>query len=93
MLRDNRLMKEAYLAALLAGWYLMTPPPEANGRYDTAAPLSEWRVEAGFATGEECRKTLTLLASRARQEGRAGDLEKVKNARCASTSDPRLKEN
>ncbi len=94
-LRDKRLMRLACAAALAlaGGWYLMTPPQQASGHYDTAAPLSEWQIESGFATGEECRKTLTMLASRARKEGRADDIEKVKEARCVPTDDARLKEN
>lgn len=86
-------MRHALAAALaLTGWYLMTPP-QTNGHYDTGAPLAQWLIESGFATGDACRKTLIELTSRARQEGRADDLEKVKDARCLPTDDPRLKEN
>lgn len=86
-------MKHALAAALaLSGWYLMTPP-RTNSHYDSAAPLSQWLIEAGFPNGDACRKTLMELASRARQEGRSDDLAKVKAARCLPTDDPRLKEN
>lgn len=69
----------------------MTPPLDANRHYDLAAPLSDWRIESGFATGDDCKKTLVILGSRARAEGRPDDIEKVKDARCVSTDDPRLK--
>ncbi len=86
-------MRRTIAAALaLTGWYLMTPP-QTNGRFDSAAPLSQWMIEAGFPTGDACRKTLIELESRARQEGRSADVAKVKQARCLPTDDPRLKEN
>lgn len=86
-------MKLQHAAALaLAGWYLITPP-QAKGRFDTSAPWSQWRIEAGFGTGEECKKTLALLSARALKEGRPDDIEAVKDAQCVSTDDLRLKAN
>jgi hypothetical protein len=86
-------MKHAYAAAaILAGWYLMTPPLGPDGRYDSTAPLSEWRIESGFNTGEACRKTLPEVVSRVRKEGNGDDIEKVKDARCVADDDSRLKE-
>jgi hypothetical protein len=85
-----RLRDAAALA--LTGWYLLTPPLHA-GRYDRAAPLSDWHIEAGFPTGQDCKKTLPVLASRARAEGSSADVEKVKEARCVPTNDPGLKGN
>jgi len=87
-------MKLQHAAALaLTGWYLMTPPTQAKGRYDTSAPLSKWRIEAGFGTGEECKKTLVLLSSRALKEGKPDDIEALKDAQCVATDDARLKGN
>ena len=87
-------MKLQHAAALaLAGWYLMTPPTQAKGRYDTSAPLSKWRIEAGFGTSEECKKMLVLLSSSALKEGKPDDIEAVKDAQCVSTDDARLKGN
>jgi hypothetical protein len=87
-------MKLRHAAALaLTGWYLMTPPPQAKGRYDKSAPLENWRIEAGFATGEDCRRTLSVLSSRAAKEGKSNDIEAVKDAQCVSTDDPRIKGN
>jgi len=87
-------MKLQHAAALaLAGWYLMTPPIQAKGRYETSAPLSKWRIEAGFGSSEDCKKTLVGLASRAREEGKTQDIEAVKDAQCVATDDSRLKGN
>ena len=84
---------KSQLAALLAvaGWYLMTPPAQPNGRFDTSAPISKWRIEAGFASSDDCKKTVATLGSKAAQEGRPGDVEAIKNAQCVATDDPRLK--
>lgn len=89
---DKPFMKLQHAAALaLTGWYLMTPPTQAKGRFDTSAPLSKWRIEAGFETGEECKKTLVLLSSRALKEGKPEDIEAVNNAQCVSMNDARVK--
>jgi hypothetical protein len=86
-------MKFRHAAALaLTGWYLMTPPLQANGHHDQAAPLEKWRIEAGFGTGDDCKKTLGVLSSRAAKEGKSRDIEAVKDAQCVSTDDPRIKE-
>ena len=86
-------MKPHHAAVLaLAGWYLITPP-QAKGRFDTSAPWPQWRLEAGFATGDECKKTLGLLKSRALEEGRADDIDAAKDAQCVATDDARLKAN
>jgi hypothetical protein len=84
-------MKLEYAAAcLLTGWFLITPPLHANGRYDSSAPLSKWKVEGGAASLQECKDTQALLSSRAAKEGKASDVEAVKDARCVSQDDPRL---
>jgi hypothetical protein len=77
-------------ACLLTGWFLITPPMHADGRYDTSAPISKWKVEGGAASLQECKDTQALLSSRATKEGRASDVEAVKDARCVSQEDPRL---
>jgi hypothetical protein len=85
-------MKGTHAAALvLAGWYLMTPPLKGNGGYDTIAPLSRWRVESGFAGGDDCRKTVADLIRQASKQGRSQDAEELKVARCVSQDDPRIK--
>jgi hypothetical protein len=85
-------MKLYHAAALtLAGWYLMTPPLKAGGRYDTAAPLSKWRVESGFGSGQDCRKTIADLSQRASAQGRQDDAQELKVAKCVSADDPRIK--
>jgi hypothetical protein len=85
-------MKVYHAAALiLAGWYLMTPPLQAGGRYDTAAPLSKWQVESGFSSGQDCRKTIADLSQRAAAQGRQDDAQELKVAKCVSTDDPRIK--
>jgi hypothetical protein len=80
-------------AAALAGWFLITPPPLANGRYDTAAPLAKWKVEGGAGTREQCKEEQALLGSRAAKEGRPSDIEVVKEAQCVRMDDPRLEGN
>jgi hypothetical protein len=89
---DKRSMK-LHLAAVLAmaGWYLMTPPLQDNGRYDTSAPLSKWRVESGFGNGQDCKKTVADLIERASKQARRDDLQELKVAQCVSADDPRIK--
>lgn len=87
-------MKLQYAAGcLLTGWFLITPPLQANGHYDTSAPLSKWKVEGGAGTLEECKGAQALLSSRALKEGKPSDVEMVKDARCVSQDDPRLEGN
>ena len=84
-------MKLRHTAAIaLTGWFMITPPPQANGHYDTSAPLSNWKIEGGAGTREECQQTQALLTSRAVKQGRPGDIEAVKDARCVPMNDPRL---
>jgi hypothetical protein len=88
---DKPCMKLRDAAALaLIGWFLITPPPQANGHYDTAAPLSRWKIEGGAGTRKECEETQALLTSRATKESRPSDVEAVKDARCVPMDDPRL---
>ncbi len=85
-------MKLHHAAVLaLGGWYLMTPPLQANGRYEKSAPLSRWRVESGFGSREDCMKTIADLIERASTQGRRDDAEELKVAKCVSTDDPRIK--
>jgi hypothetical protein len=94
VLIDKPYMKLRHTAAaVLAGWFLITPPPQANGHYDTSAPLSKWKIEEGAGTKEQCRETRALLSSRALKEGRSGDAEEAKDAQCVSMDDPRLEGN
>jgi hypothetical protein len=80
-----------HLAAVaLTGWFMITPPPQANGNYETSAPLSRWKIEGGAGTREECRQTMALLSARAAKAGNPGDIEAVKDARCIRQNDPRL---
>jgi hypothetical protein len=86
-------LQHAAAALALAGWYLITPPPQANGQFDTSVPLSEWRIQSGFGTGEDCKNTVAELSSKAMREGRSGDADELKASQCVSTDDPRLKGN
>ncbi len=79
--------------ATLTGWFLITPPPQANGHYDTSAPLSKWKIEEGAGTREKCREVQAFLTLRARKEGKPSDVEEVKDAWCVSMDDPRLEGN
>jgi len=91
---DKSFMKLRYAAVLaLTGWYLITPPPQANGHLDTSAPLSQWRIQSGFGTGEDCKNTVAELSSKALKEGKSDDAEELKASQCVSTDDPRLKGN
>ena len=69
---------------------MITPPPQATGHYDTSAPLSKWKIEGGAASREECEQTRTLLSGRATKQGRASDIEAVKDARCVPQDNPAL---
>ena len=87
-------MKLEYIAALvLAGWFLVTPPPRANGHFDVSAPLSKWKVEGGAGTREQCIAARALLRSRAAKENNPSDIEAIKNAQCVPMDDPRLEGN
>ena len=87
-------MKLRHAAGIaLAGWYLITPPPQRNGHYDASVPMSKWRIQSGFGTGDDCKKPGAELSSKARKEGNAADAEELKVSRCVPTDDPRLKGN
>jgi hypothetical protein len=75
------------------GWFLITPPSQANGHYDTSAPISKWKIEEGAGTREKCREVQTFLTLRARKEGKPSEIEEVKDASCVSMDDPRLEGN
>jgi hypothetical protein len=88
---DKPCMKLRHTAALaLTGWFLITPPPQTNGHYDTSAPLYRWKIEGGAGTRKECKETQALLSSRAIKENRASDVEAVKDTQCVPMDDPRL---
>ena len=88
---DKPWMKLRHAAAVaLAGWFLITPPPQSNGHYDTSAPLSKWKIEGGAGTREQCKETQALLSARAIKEGRPSDIVEIKHAQCVSMDDPRL---
>jgi hypothetical protein len=74
----------------LAGWFLITPPPQSNGHYDRSAPLSKWKVEGGAGTREQCKETQAVLSARAIKEGRPSDIEEIRHAQCVPMDDPRL---
>src|ERR1700675_1618732 len=80
-------------AVVLTGWFLITPPPLANGHYDPSAALSKWKIEGGAATREQCNEPQPLLSSRAVKENRPNDIEATKNAQCVQMDDPRLQGN
>ncbi len=80
-------------AVVLTGWFLITPPPLANGHFDPAAALSKWKIEGGAGTREQCKETQAVLSASAVKEKRPGDIEAVKNAQCVSQDDPRLQGN
>ncbi|HLK88100.1 MAG TPA: hypothetical protein VKT27_16480 [Candidatus Binataceae bacterium] len=87
-------MNIRYAAGLvLAGWFLITPPLQANGRYDLAASLSKWKIEGGAGSREQCLQTRALLSARAAKENNPSDIEAVKSARCVPMNDPQLEGN
>jgi hypothetical protein len=75
------------------GWFLITPPPQADGHYDASAPISKWKIEEGAGTREKCKEVQTFLTLRARKEGKPSEIEEVKDASCVSMDDPRLEGN
>jgi hypothetical protein len=84
-------MKLRHTAAVaLVGWFLITPPPQTNGHYDTSAPLSQWKIEGGAGTRKECEETQAFLSSSALKEKRPSDLEAARDAKCVPMDDPRL---
>jgi hypothetical protein len=76
-----------------AGWFLITPPQEANGHYDASAPLSKWKIEEGAGSREKCQEVQAFLGSLAQKKGAPGDIEEIKAAQCVSMHDPRLEAN
>ena len=80
-------------AVVFTGWFLIAPPPQANGHYDASAPLSKWKIEGGAGTREQCKETQALLSSRAVKEDSASDIEAVKNAQCVPMDGPHLQGN
>lgn len=75
-----------------AGWFLITPP-EASSHYDTSAPLSKWKIEEGAGSFEKCKELQAFLSSLVLKQGKPGDIEQVKDARCISMDDPGLEGN
>jgi hypothetical protein len=87
-------MKLRHVAAvMLTGWFLITPPPLANGHYDPSAALSKWKIEGGAGTREQCNETQAALSASAVKENRPSDIEALKNAQCVPQDDPRLQGN
>ena len=78
---------------MLTGWFLITPPLQANGHYDLSAPLSKWKVEGGAGSRQACEQTQALLGSRAAQENNSSDIQAVKSAKCVPMNDPHLEGN
>jgi len=76
-----------------AGWFLITPPQEADGHYDATAPLSKWKIEEGAGSREKCQEVQAFLSSLAQKKGGPGDVEETKAAQCVSMDDPRLEAN
>ncbi len=87
-------MNLRYMTGLvLAGWFLITPPLQRNGRYDLAAPLSKWKIEGGAGSREECLQTQALLGARAARENNPSDIQAVKSAKCVPMNDRQLEGN
>jgi hypothetical protein len=55
--------------------------------------MSRWRIQSGFGTGDDCKKTVAELSSQALKQGNSADAEELKVSQCVSTDDPRLKGN
>jgi hypothetical protein len=75
------------------GWFLITPPKQSNGHYDTMAPASKWKIEEGAGSQDKCERLRTTLSSFALKQGQPADVEQVKAARCVSMDDPSLEGN
>jgi hypothetical protein len=85
-------MKPRHVAALaLVGWYLLMPPWYRNKREPSwDAPISDWRINEGFETADECEDVRMYAKKNIDATTIAG--QRAKASVCVSTDDPRLKE-
>jgi hypothetical protein len=95
-------MKARHAAALaLVGWYLIQPPG-----MDATVPLNQWPIHHRFDSIAECEARIHKLDDAVRSSayqarlgslGLSPELEHgsfaVRNSKCISTDDPRLKPN
>jgi len=82
-------MKLRHAAALvLVGWYLMVPPVH-DGKPDTQAPISAWKVFRKLDSEAACQQWKVKAETRARRAGRYGPRPDFV---CIASHDPQLKE-
>jgi hypothetical protein len=77
-------MKPRHAAALvLAGWYLMLPPPAPDGGRLIFEPLSAWKLIKRFDSKDACQQNRSWLIERMQ-------FTMIDAARCVSDDDPYL---
>jgi hypothetical protein len=90
-------MNFRHAAALaLVGWYLLTPPSSAEGKFKENAPLTNWLHNGSYDSAASCEAVHRKL-NRAPVLGVTADEQNHVRmsfmlSRCISTDDPRLKE-
>lgn len=85
--------KPHHAVALLVGWYLMVPYMK-GGAPDSAAPLSQWKINSRCDTAKECEDAAEKLRDKLLTGGQLNEkaLELSQTITCVATNDPRLKE-
>jgi len=98
-------MKLRHAAALpLVGWYLMTPPMDAQHNVRSDLPLGQWAITLSFDSAKECEaersrefdhslKDLTDPANMSTDQLIRDGWKVELQRKCVATDDPRLKGN
>jgi len=87
VLESLQMKTHRFAAIALVAWYLIVP--QSLGRVPgpaADAPLSEWRLAAGFKTAELCHAQINKMLD---YHTALADWE---HAQCVPSDDPRLKE-
>ena len=85
-------MKFLHTAALaLVGWYLMMPPPSHTLRTLHTADMSQWKIQATYASASECEQARQTHPSNARPNLRNARQQYLAHrGECIASDDPRL---
>jgi hypothetical protein len=95
-------MHRYYLTAmLLAGWYLMVPPPKVfvdHFEINFSAPLYKWTQLRRFDSASQCDAARQFYANHPEDlshilDSREQATAAMRAAKCLSTRDPRLQQN
>jgi hypothetical protein len=81
-------MRQLMRAAVLLGWFLMSPPIDDHYRPQPERPLKDWQQIGAFDSAKECEDMIQTLWTRVtsvKQNPRFFVLDRVMASRCVPT--------